>query len=322
MNGMVRRFGGWNERRCRARDLILVAVLLLVGAASPSAAWPRDCEPLPAAEGRERHGGRFERGLLFEIAKPGQPKSHVFGTIHVGDPRVLDLPVPVSQAFDGSRALLVEVLLDEAGLEAFSAQMLLEPGKTLTGEIGPVLFERVAPLLERYAIPREAAMRLRPWAAFTTLNLPPPTTQLPLDLVLMHKAQEDGKTILGLESIEEQTSALGALPLNDQIALLRDTVCHYAAIQAEVAELVRAYLDRDLGALMAQAEKYQTSGQERYSRLMDSLLWKRNRRMVERMETRLPRGFTFVAVGALHLVGERGILALIEDRGYRVSRVY
>ncbi len=322
MMNMMIRFSEVHGSRRRAWFTTLVAVFLLLAQAHLSPAWARDCDPLPEEEAGARSAGRFERGLLFQVTKPGQPESHVFGTIHVGDPRVLALPLPVTRAFDRSQGLIVEVLLDEVGIEAFSAQMLLEPGKTLNGEIGPSLFERAASLLKRYSIPREAALHLRPWAVFTTLNLPPPTDLLPLDLALMKRAREEGKTVGALESIEEQTRVLGTLPRDDQIALLADTVCHYGAIQSELRELVRAYLDRDLGALMAQAEKYQASGQERYIRLMDNLLWKRNRRMVERMETSLSKGSAFVAVGALHLAGERGILALLEERGYRVSRVY
>ncbi len=299
-----------------------VAVVLLIGAWSPPGVWALDCEPLPATGSVARHSGPFDRGLLFQVTKAGHPESHVFGTIHLGDPRVLNLPKPVTEAFENSRGLVIEIMLDEGGLAAFSTHMLLEPGKTLPAEIGQPLFERAAPLLERYAIPREAALRLRPWVVFTTLNLPPPTDLVVLDLALINKAHESGKAVQGLESVEEQAAALGGLPLNDQIALLNDAVCHYDAIQLEVAELLRAYLDRDLGTLMALAERYQASGPGRYSRLMDSLLWKRNRRMVERMAPQLAEGSSFIAIGALHLVGERGVLALLEGLGYRVSRVY
>ena len=305
-----------------ARFVTIVTVALLIGAWSPPGVWALDCEPLPATGSIARHSGRFDRGLLFQVTKAGYPESHVFGTIHVGDPRVLALPKPVTDAFEKSRGLVIEVMLDAGGLAAFSTHMLLEPGKTLPTEIGQPLFERAAPLLERYAIPREGALRLRPWVVFTTLNLPPPTDLVALDLALMYKAQESGKAVQGLESVEEQAAALGGLPLNDQIALLNDAVCHYDAIQLEVAGLLRAYLDRDLGMLMALAERYQASGQDRYSRLMDSLLWKRNRLMVERMAPRLAEGSSFIAIGALHLAGERGVLALLEGLGYRVSRVY
>jgi len=327
---ILKPLGNATEKTARgrgARFMSIVALVLLIGAWSPPGVWALDCEPPPATGSVARHSGRFDRGLLFQVTKAGYPESHVFGTIHVGDPRVLALPKPVTEAFEKSRGLVIEVMLDAGELAAFSTHMLLDPGKTLPTEIGQPLFERAAPLLERYAIPREGALRLRPWVVFTTLNLPPPIDLVALDLELMRKAQESGKAVQGLESVEEQAAALGGLPLNDQIALLNDAVCHYDAIQLEIPGLLRAYLDRDLGMLMALAlyrtsERYQAGGQDRYSRLMDSLLWKRNRIMVERMAPRLAEGSSFIAIGALHLAGERGVLALLEGLGYRVSRVY
>jgi hypothetical protein len=44
--------------------------------------------------------------------------------------------------------------------------------------------------------------------------------------------------------------------------------------------------------------------------------------MVERLRPRLAEGGAFVAVGALHLPGEEGILRLLERQGYRVTRLY
>ncbi|MGH8584859.1 MAG: TraB/GumN family protein [Gammaproteobacteria bacterium] len=115
--------------------MTIVAVVLLICAWSPYGVWALDCEPLPATGSVARHNGRFDRGLLFQVTKTGHSESHVFGTIHVGDPRVLALPKPVTDAFEKSRGLVIEVMLDEGGLGAFSTHMLLEPGKTLPAEI-------------------------------------------------------------------------------------------------------------------------------------------------------------------------------------------
>jgi uncharacterized protein YbaP (TraB family) len=52
------------------------------------------------------------------------------------------------------------------------------------------------------------------------------------------------------------------------------------------------------------------------------LLYERNVRMAERAEPRLREGGAFSAVGALHLYGGSGVLALLEQRGWRVTRVY
>ena len=52
------------------------------------------------------------------------------------------------------------------------------------------------------------------------------------------------------------------------------------------------------------------------------LLEDRNHRMVERMLPRFDEGGAFIAIGAAHLPGESGVLALLERRGYTVTRLY
>jgi uncharacterized protein YbaP (TraB family) len=57
-------------------------------------------------------------------------------------------------------------------------------------------------------------------------------------------------------------------------------------------------------------------------RFIDELVIKRNKRMAERMQKVLKKGNAFIAIGALHLPGEMGVLRLLEKQGYRVSMVY
>ena len=55
---------------------------------------------------------------------------------------------------------------------------------------------------------------------------------------------------------------------------------------------------------------------------MYRLLTRRNERMVQRMQPRLKEGNAFIAVGALHLPGEEGLLKKLADRGYTITTVY
>ena len=70
-------------------------------------------------------GAEQDRGLLWEISRPGVPASYLFGTIHSEDPGVLQLAAPVQQAFDASQAVVLEVLLDMNAMMLSSAAMLL-----------------------------------------------------------------------------------------------------------------------------------------------------------------------------------------------------
>lgn len=280
------------------------------------------CEPLVVAQRSARPPGPYGHGLLFKVSRPRVPPSHVFGTMHVGDAPIIDLPDQVGTALTDSQSFVMEAVLDAPGLIEFSALMFYQDGTRLDDKLGQALFARTANLLARYGIPEAAARNLKPWAVYMTLSLPPSDGTLPLDVVLMQRAQERGLSVYGLESVQEQAQALGEMSLEDQTALLKDTVCNFEVLHRDYAEMKALYLKRDLAGLLAFANKYQLNDEVRYERLMDALLAKRNRRMVDRMAVRLAEGKAFIAVGALHLTGAQGVLALLEQRGYQVSVVY
>jgi uncharacterized protein YbaP (TraB family) len=89
------------------------------------------------------------------------------------------------------------------------------------------------------------------------------------------------------------------------------------------AELLTAWKQRDLARLVAINENALATGDQRFTdEFQKRLVVQRNYLMVERMQSYLRQGKTFVAVGALHLPGEKGLLNLLEQRGYTVSMVY
>jgi uncharacterized protein YbaP (TraB family) len=108
-----------------------------------------------------------------------------------------------------------------------------------------------------------------------------------------------------------------------QIKMLEDTLDHLSEINAMYKEMLQIYLDRDLGKMVAMNDRYmKMSDPELSSQFNDRVIVSRNHRMAERMESLLKEGKAFVAVGALHLPCEEGLLNLLSQRGYRVSRVY
>ncbi|HXR58766.1 MAG TPA: TraB/GumN family protein, partial [Burkholderiales bacterium] len=51
---------------------------------------------------------RFTKGTLWRVTRAGTAPSHVFGTIHLADPRVLEIPAPVARALEHSRSFAME----------------------------------------------------------------------------------------------------------------------------------------------------------------------------------------------------------------------
>ena len=262
-------------------------------------------------------------GLLWEVSKADTESVYLFGTIHSEDPAVLQLPEPVQQAFESSQIVVLEMLLDMEAMLYSSTAMLMMDGRLLSELIGEPLFRQVATAIRTRCIQEPVLERMKPWAAAVTLSMPVQETGQVLDAALYQDALQQNKAVYGLETVQEQLNVFESLSEADQVALLKDAVENFPEIDAMHAELLAAYKQRDLGGLMALNETSMKTGDQRLAEeFQQNLIVDRNHRMVERMREYLQQGSAFVAVGALHLPGEEGLLNLLEQQGYTVRRVY
>jgi uncharacterized protein YbaP (TraB family) len=268
-------------------------------------------------------GENFDHGLLWKIEGHGGEPSYLFGTMHSEDPRVVHLPVPVQQAFDRSHGVTLEVILDPESLLAMTSGFMFGDGSTLEAHIGAPLYRRTVTAVAAYGIPEILLASMKPWAVAVTLMTPPTRTGLVLDLVLYQRAVADGKPVDGLETPLEQLSVFDGLSEQDQVALLKDTLDNLSDIERMLDDVRDAYLARDLRRLVdASDASMRDSDPQLVARFSGRLITERNHRMVERMQSRLRKGGQFIAVGALHLPGDEGVLQLLNQQGYRLTRVY
>jgi uncharacterized protein len=298
----------------------LLGLLLL----APLSGLAADCRPVPTAE--KTAGARnpaFSKGLLWKIESGNAAASHLFGTFHTNDPRITRLPCPVKETFDRSRSYTMEIITNGAGIVAMAEAMFLSDGKTLAEVLGEPLYQQTLRAIGIDNAKQAGGIKhLKPWAVMMTLNGPGEGRGLFLDMALQYEATRQDKPTYALESMAEQIAVFNGMSLEDQVVLLRDALETQGMADDAMEKLTRAYLNRDLAALVALSEAYKPADVRVHQAMMDRLLTQRNRNMAERMGTRLREGNAFIAVGALHLPGEQGLLQLLTDAGYRVTRVY
>ena len=99
----------------------------------------RDAACGPAVQARAE---RFTRGLLWRVSKTDVAASHVYGTIHVPDPRPAELPPQVKARLDAARSLMLEFVPDPYSRERFLEAAMFLDRQTLTEKIGAEDFER------------------------------------------------------------------------------------------------------------------------------------------------------------------------------------
>lgn len=309
---MSSRFSAVDEGGCRLRLWpSLLLVLLLLQAAW---VWPVQAETADAQR---------ESGLLWRVVSPQGETSHLFGTMHSADARITTLAAPVQAAFDASQQVVLELDLTPQTLLRSSALLMYADQRRLSDDVPPALLSEIRHLGAQRNLPFMVLDQMRPWAVAMTLAAPEEKQGEFLDLKLAADARRSGKTVVGLETPDEQLRTFSELTLAQQLTLLRDVVEQFDTLPGFYRQLEQAYLNRDLTTILALSQQdLEKGGAELAQHLLNGLVDERNLLMAERMQPSLQQGGSFVAVGALHLPGPNGLLQLLRERGFRAYRVY
>lgn len=268
--------------------------------------------------------GDFDRGRLFRIDRAGVPPSYVYGTLHSNDARVVQLPRAVDSALSASRSAAFETLLLEADVGTFSALAYFDDHRRLTDHVDPATVASIGAALRAIGPMPESLERLKPWAVLLMLAQAHDDGAESLDAVLQAEARSRRLAVFSLELPDEQVASLDAVPLVSQLALMRWALDAYPTRGADVEATTRAWLAGDLAGLRHLALKPGRRDAElamHLRTLLKHLITDRNILMAHRLHLPLARGRVFVAVGALHLQGRDGLLALIRRQGYRITRL-
>ena len=292
------------------RHLLLITLLVLL---SPAGA---------AVDARELVHGQ---GRLWQVrAEPGGASSHVFATLHSDEPAVLDLPLHVKRAFARSERFAFELDFERDVDAQMRRAMIDRDPPTLRRQLTAAEWRLARRAAAEHGIPARMASRLEPWALALTVTLPRADPANSLDRVLFARAQARGAPITALETIEEQIAVYDAMEIGDQLALLRVVLDLYRedALAPMFDRIRDEWLRGDLAAIMQIIRRHLAVADNSADEILfDRLLDQRNRRMAQRMRPLIERGHAFIAVGALHLPGEAGVLRLLEQQGYTVDPV-
>lgn len=300
-------------RACCGFAFFSLFLLLWAGLAVAS-----DAHPVPHGEGR-----------LWRVERGGEAPSHIMGTIHVTDPRVRDLPAAIRQAFEASEQAAFELLFDPEERQAISQGRQLPSVKSLAKLLDQETYQKAVAMAARYGLASEAVDRMQPWALAVLFQTPPDEFRrrldgdLVLDLWLIQWAYDLGMRVVALETVDEQVSLFDNVGDRDQVEMLREILVQLEKQPDGMEVLINEYLAGNMASAYRRMENAARKDDDPAARkFKEQFLDQRNHTMVRRMIPLLQRGRAFVAVGALHMPGEQGILSLLERRGYRVTRIY
>lgn len=266
------------------------------------------------------YAAKSDQALFWAIQKDGQAVGYLLGTIHSEDPRVLDFSEDFIDKLKSNDVFAMEMVPDMPTLARLTEYMHYPPGQTLESVIGAERYSKLNSALSDYKLPPQFLSRMKPWAAMMTLSTPPPETGFFMDLSLSLRASGSGLQVIGLETLEQQLSFLENMPMPMQLSLLDKAIAEFDGVKEAHDEMVDAYLRNNLPELQTLSdEQLQAVGEEAGRYFVAAGIHARNLRMFESLLYQIENKRVFIAVGALHLPGEKGLINLLRLKGFELA---
>lgn len=263
---------------------------------------------------------QYPSGLLWSVRKNGL-QSYLFGTLHSQDLRVTRVPPVIRLSIAQSNIVMLEVVPDNKSNEVFLEYIYADPPYHLEKLLDPSIYQQVQQSIPDYHIEVDRLDQMKPWAVFTIIGRPRPVQAPTLEGVIMNLALSSGKQITGIQTMQELLDTLDTISMDDQIEILNDTVCNLDKIISDTARLVSLYLVSDLQGI--HDFKFRPHHDEAvFNRFIEKILYERNAIMLDRIMPYLQTENIFIAVGAMHLVGETGLLQNLKRQGYQLEKIY
>lgn len=262
---------------------------------------------------------KSDESLLWRVSGNGLAKpSYLFGTFHLMGSEYIDSLSMVKARFDSANTLIGELVLDNS----------MTPKVMMAAMMKDTLLQDIL-TEETYALTSEWLKELGGMDLTMLNKFNPSMVQMlivtlvqqklngkavvPMDLHFQNLAR-DSKGLVGLETFEEQTAVLFGSSYVQQAKQLAEFVSKRDSSISTLITMNRMYRAQELDSLMAMFSESSYSTSEK-----DALLDNRNRNWIKKLPGYFDSGSCFVAVGALHLPGENGLVSLLRKAGYTVT---
>jgi uncharacterized protein len=263
--------------------------------------------------------------FLWKV-QSGANVMYLAGSVHALTADAYPLNPAYQRAFDASGALVEEIDLAEAdplsGGLGLLAKGIYQDGRTFSSVVSRQTAALVEDKLKNTPLAIELIQPMKPWMvmlmiealAAQTVGLDP---ELGLDKHFYTLATSGGKQVIGLETAESQVDRFDKMPDAMQEQMLRSELTEMETEKSGLRTLLMAWEGGDAPAI----EKMLLSSFAENPTAYNSLITERNRNWMPQLEACLKRSSPcFVIVGAAHIVGPQGLLAMLRQRGYRIEQ--
>ena len=275
--------------------------------ASDETAKKADDEAPKKAEETAKH---LADPFFYKIQGPDGASGHILGSMHMGVDAETELPPRVWSAMTAAKVLVIEADIRDASM---SSGMMLPEGESLRDMLG----EKHWKLVEEKLGSGMAKMMvgMKPAAVAATIGMKGLPVTMPMELALILKADEAKIKVDYLETAAFQLDLLTKIMDTTFLKHMLET-----SKPEDSTKLLDIYRSGDEEALLAAILMPDAWGQD-FNANIEAMLYKRNDDWIPKLQELFAEKDAFVAVGAAHLVGPRGVLTSLKKLGYTVERV-
>ncbi|HTQ65448.1 MAG TPA: TraB/GumN family protein [Puia sp.] len=265
----------------------------------------------------------MEHTLLWKISGKNLKKpSYIFGTMHILCAEDAKLSNSLKKVIGNCDEVYFEINLDDmSGMMKSLQFMRMNDSKKLSDLLGKDDYQKVKDYFEKQGpvLPFSMLERFKPLLISSLIeeqDLDCKTTN-GMELIIMKEAHIQQKKIGGLETAEFQAGLFDSIPYEKQARDLVNYIDSMDIYKKMTAELADVYRKQDLEKI----DDLTRNGDATVGNYLDLLLYGRNRRWADSLDSMLPGKSLLIAVGAGHLPGDQGLISLLRKKGYFVSPV-
>lgn len=277
---------------------------------------------------------------IYRVQAENGAVIYLFGSIHIGDENTYPLPQEVLDAYNSSEYLAVECDIvayesDTSAITQMATEMMCEPGTYIYDYVGEENYNAAVQLLEEYGLYNKYYDYFMPvfWISLLgeiPLELAQLDSEKGIDRYFLNAAKEEGKPILEIESVREQMDMQLNYSMPLQILLFEQSLTDPTAQGLAMKLMYQNWRQGSQSALSGSMdysyeELVQLYGEEEgglYYEYYYELGEKRNIKMADTAQQYMDEGKdVFYVVGAAHMGGEKGIVSMLEQRGYTVEKI-
>ncbi|MEQ8926702.1 MAG: TraB/GumN family protein [Fulvivirga sp.] len=261
------------------------------------------------------------KSLLWKIeGKELKKPSYLYGTVHLICKEDFRFDESITSALNTTEQTILEIDYDDPEFMTKMQQGSLNPGmKNISEEFTAEQKEVTNKFFKtHYGADLTQLGVVKPFGLLSMVIQKSVTCPVveSYEQTFANNAKERNVEVLGLETVEFQTTLFDQLPMEDQIELLVTSINDFEDGKEDFTKMIDAYKKQDIVAL----KKFMTDSPE-YEKFEDLLINDRNEDWISKIEKHAKEKPTFFAVGALHLAGDNGVIKLLEKEGYKVSPV-